>query len=79
MAAASSVVELCTLANAKLDAATSAKFFHDDDGAGAISSSFSWPEAERMPSRLTSQTALQALCEKYQVPADYIPISLDSR
>ncbi|CAD6207256.1 unnamed protein product [Miscanthus lutarioriparius] len=77
MAAASSVVELCTLANAKLDAATWATFFNDDDGAGAISS-FSWPEVERTPSRLTSQTALQALCEKYQVPADYIPINLDS-
>ena len=80
MAAASSVVELCTLANAKLDAATSAKFCHDDDGAGAgVITTFSWPEAERTPSRLTSHTALQALCEKHQVPADYIPISLDNR
>jgi hypothetical protein len=79
MAAGSSVVELCTLADAKLDAATSAKFFRDDDGAGGAISSFSWPEAGRTSSRLFDQSAVQALCEKYKVPAEYTPMSLDGR
>ncbi|OQU81154.1 hypothetical protein SORBI_3006G019000 [Sorghum bicolor] len=81
MAAGSSdsVVELCTLADAELDAATSAKFFRDDDGPGGAISSFSWPEAGRTSSRLFDQSALQALCEKYKVPAEYTPVCLDGR
>ncbi|CAN6342729.1 unnamed protein product [Urochloa humidicola] len=65
-ASSSSVVELITAA--ELDTATSAMFFHDD---GARAADFSWPEAEKTMSKLTSQGALRALCDRYHIPADY--------
>ncbi|CAN6360808.1 unnamed protein product [Urochloa humidicola] len=69
-ASSSSVVELITAA--ELDTATSAMFFHDD---GARAADFSWPEAEKTMSKLTSQGALRALCDRYHIPADYTPLA----
>ena len=54
-----------------LDEATSRLFFSDGDVVGA---DLSWPAAAEISSTLTSQSSLQALCDKHKVPRDYKPV-----
>ncbi|KAL6653152.1 hypothetical protein ACP70R_012077 [Stipagrostis hirtigluma subsp. patula] len=68
-AAAASSVELREAAE-ELDTATSAIFF-DDDQAG--DNTFSWPDAEKIATKLTRQGALRLLREKHDIPGYYTP------
>ncbi|KAL6841144.1 hypothetical protein ACP4OV_029113 [Aristida adscensionis] len=59
-------------AAAAIDTLTARLFFSDDDAADAA---LSWPPAAEVPSALTSQRQLLALCDRYGVPsASYTPL-----